>query len=163
MMRYDLTIVVEPSDYVLRNAGDMAMMQVAITRLSKRWPEADVAVLSDAADRLPRYGPNVRAVDGSGRRIWLRTPVVPDRLVPRRLRPRVARVSRWMRIRAPRFALAAIAWRLGPDERRRLNDHVALMARADLVLATGMGGITDAFPKYAAELLETLAGAQHAG
>ena len=28
------TIVVEPSDYVLRNAGDMAMMQVAMTRLA---------------------------------------------------------------------------------------------------------------------------------
>ena len=49
---HGLTIVVEPSDYVLRNAGDMAMMQVAVTRLSNRWPDAEIAVFSDAPDRV---------------------------------------------------------------------------------------------------------------
>ena len=68
-----------------------------------------------------------------------------------------------MRIRAPRIALAAIVWRLDPDDRRLVRAHVALLARADLVIATGMGGITDVFPRYASELLETMAAAQRAG
>jgi hypothetical protein len=61
-----LTIVVEPSDYILRNAGDMAMMQVALTRLAARWPDAEIAVFSDVPDRLPPFAPNVRAVDARG-------------------------------------------------------------------------------------------------
>lgn len=40
-------VVVEPSDYVLRNAGDMAMLEVAVTRLADSWPDASVLVLSD--------------------------------------------------------------------------------------------------------------------
>ena len=39
------TIVVEPSDYVLRNAGDMAMMQVAMGRLAAMLPDADICRL----------------------------------------------------------------------------------------------------------------------
>jgi colanic acid/amylovoran biosynthesis protein len=59
--------------------------------------------------------------------------------------------------------LAAIVWRLDPDDRRLVRAHVALLARADLVIATGMGGITDVFPRYASELLETMAAAQRGG
>jgi hypothetical protein len=61
-----LTIVVEPSDYILRNAGDMAMMQVALTRLARRWPGAEIVVFSDVPDRLPPFAPNVTAVDARG-------------------------------------------------------------------------------------------------
>ncbi len=158
-----LTIVVEPSDYILRNAGDMAMMQVALTRLAARWPDAEIAVFSDVPDRLPPFAPNVKAVDARGRRVWLNTPVVPTRPVADRLRRKINRVSRWMRIHAPRIALAATVWRLRPDDRRLVRAHVALLARADLVIATGMGGITDVFPRYAFELLETMAAAQRGG
>ena len=76
------TIVVEPSDYVLRNAGDMAMMQVAMGRLAAMFPDADIAVFSDVPDELTTPAPNVRAVDATGRRLWLHTPLVPDGAVP---------------------------------------------------------------------------------
>ncbi|MET0145899.1 MAG: polysaccharide pyruvyl transferase family protein [Ilumatobacteraceae bacterium] len=158
-----LRIVVEPSDYVLRNAGDTAMMQVAITRLARRWPEAEIAVFSDVPERFPRYAPNVTAVDAAGRRAWLRTPLVPVRLVPRRLVPLVSRASRWVRVHAPQVALGVLAVRLGADERRRARQHVRLLAQADVLLATGMGGVTDVFPEYAFELLETLDTARRTG
>ena len=61
-----LTIVVEPSDYILRNAGDMAMMQVALTRLAARWPDAEIAVFSDVPDRLPPFAPNVQSCGRTG-------------------------------------------------------------------------------------------------
>ena len=49
----NVRILVEPSDYVLRNAGDMAMLHVAVTRLSSLWPAASIQVLSDTPDLLP--------------------------------------------------------------------------------------------------------------
>ena len=38
-----------------------------------------------------------------------------------------------------------------------LREFTNVVANADLVIVTGMGGITDAFPEYAMNLLETLA------
>jgi hypothetical protein len=45
-------VLVEPSDYVLRNAGDMAMLRTAVSRLIQKWPEALIQVLSDEPDAL---------------------------------------------------------------------------------------------------------------
>jgi colanic acid/amylovoran biosynthesis protein len=44
-----------------------------------------------------------------------------------------------------------------------LERYHAMVAQADLVIVTGMGGITDAFPEYAAGLLDTVALAAHRG
>ena len=65
-----IRILIEPSDYVLRNLGDMAMMQVAATRLVALWPDAEIRILSDRPSDLPAYGPNVTPLDSA------RTPVV---------------------------------------------------------------------------------------
>ena len=48
-------------------------------------------------------------------------------------------------------------------DHRPLTDYLRILEAADLVLATGMGGITDVFPGYAYELLETLDSAHRLG
>src|SRR5258705_726737 len=65
-------VLVEPSDVVLRNAGDMAMLEVALTRLAALFPDTSILVLSDTPDLLPRYVHNVVPLDTVGRRAWLR-------------------------------------------------------------------------------------------
>jgi colanic acid/amylovoran biosynthesis protein len=163
-----LSVLIEPSDYVLRNAGDMAMMRVATTRLATMWPSADIRVLSDVPHELSLMWPNVTALDASGRRSWLRTSLLPERIIERSpdiIGRWLMRCSRWLRVSHPALALAIVRWRLRDrdDERRQMSEYLAFLGRADLVLATGMGGVTDVFPEYAYELLETLAHANRAG
>jgi hypothetical protein len=37
-------VLVEPSDYVLRNAGDMAMLRTVVSRLAQKWSNALIQV-----------------------------------------------------------------------------------------------------------------------
>ena len=43
-----------------------------------------------------------------------------------------------------------------PADLKTLNRFTEAISNADLIIVTGMGGVTDAFPEYAADLLETL-------
>ncbi len=163
-----IRILIEPSDYVLRNLGDMAMMQVAATRLVALWPDAEIRILSDRPSELPHYRSNVTALDSLGRRLWLRTSVIPgsvSRRLPSRIRTFSERAERFWRVRFPRSMRRLIRWRLAAAGRdhQALTDYLHILEAADLVLATGMGGITDAFPRYAYELLETLDSAHRLG
>jgi colanic acid/amylovoran biosynthesis protein len=58
-----------------------------------------------------------------------------------------------------------IRWRLAAAGREcePLSEYLRVLGDADLVLATGMGGITDVFSLYAYELLETLDSANRLG
>lgn len=173
-----MRILVEPSDYVLRNAGDMAMMQVAIERLSALWPQASIEVLSDAPERMPVYAGNVHILDAAGRRLWYSPGFLTQccRIyLGNRISDRLLRLS-WVAKRIPHWE-RALRWRcprlasfLLRDQLRRkavddakLREFLSAVTKADLAIATGMGGVTDAFPKYASELLGTIRLAKHYG
>ena len=140
-----MQIFVEPSDYVLRNSGDTAMLEVAITRLSGLFPHASINVLSDVPGSFPRWAPHVHPVAAAGRHAY----------VARAIRARVeglgppfpsGRVGRWLQ----RFSGAAAGRR-----RAEIQAFIDGVSQADLVIATGMGGITDAFAEYASGVLTT--------
>jgi polysaccharide pyruvyl transferase WcaK-like protein len=158
-----LRILVEPSDYILRNVGDMAMMQVAIERLAALWPEAIIQVLTDDPERLNDLCPRALPLSSAGRRLWL-----ADNFLPRWLEARTSPELRsFIRLQSPE--LVKFLWRckfkLGrsPDRWRALTAFTTVVAKADAVIVTGMGGITDAFPEYAHDLLTTLALALYYG
>jgi polysaccharide pyruvyl transferase WcaK-like protein len=141
-------VLVEPSDYVLRNAGDMAMLRTAVSRLIKKWPNALIQVLSDEPDTLQAFCPEVTPLPSAGRRYWVQMLRVPERF------PNV--------VQNHAAELVKVLWRrkLGWQNRAALTnlcEFTKAVANADLVMVTGMGGITDAFPEYATNLLETLA------
>ena len=140
-------VLIEPSDYVLRNSGDMVMLRTAVSRLVQKWPNALIQVLSDMPDALEVLCPEVTPLLSAGRQYWLQMVRVPERF------PNM--VQRY----APE--LVEFLWRrkLGWQNRAglaHLRQFTNAVADADLVIATGMGGITDAFPEYATSLLETL-------
>jgi colanic acid/amylovoran biosynthesis protein len=141
-------ILVEPSDYVLRNAGNMAMLRTAVSRLIQKWPNALIQVLSDEPDALQAFCPEVTPLLSAGRQYWLQMVRVPERF------PRM--------VQHHALELVKVLWRckLGWQNRAalaKLREFTNAVANADLVIVTGMGGITDAFPEYATNLLETLA------
>ena len=85
-------VLVEPSDYLLRNAGDMAMLRTAVSRLIQRWPNALIQVLSDEPDALQAFCPEATPLPSDGRQYWLQMVRVPERFPPRGATP-CARVS----------------------------------------------------------------------
>jgi colanic acid/amylovoran biosynthesis protein len=146
-----MRILLEPSDYVLRNIGDVAMLRTAVTRLTTLWPNANIQVLSREFDALRCLCPNVTPLGLAGRQQWLDNDFIPGRLSPY-LSPQL--------LRAYSPKLVEIFWRLRlrnqPDRAKAFNEFTLAVSVADLIMVTGMGGITDAFPEYASDLLEVL-------
>lgn len=158
-----MNIVVEPSDYLMRNVGDMAMLQVAVRRMVERWPKARIEVLTDDADALLHLVPEVTPVSAIGRAVWMEDEGrrvlggIGQRVTAGQQEElRAARPDVWYRIKRIMLRLRHDAASLAELER-----YQAMVTQADLVIVTGMGGITDAFPEYAAGLLDTLALAAH--
>ena len=66
-----IQIFVDNSGYHLLNMGDVAMLQAALTRLRRLWPQADVHIITIAPERLARYCPQAQPLSTSGRLPWL--------------------------------------------------------------------------------------------
>lgn len=146
-------LLVEPSDTVLHNIGDMAMLYCGTKRLAAALPTAAIEVLTWEPDKLADLCPHARPIGADGRSVWLA-------LLPRRI-ARSLPVS-W----SIRFRLAAcrlLARLLGSSSSRRgaairkAAAFVETVETADALVVAGMGGLTDYFPEWAYEMLETMA------
>lgn len=140
-------VLLEPSDYVLRNVGDMAMLQAAAERLRTLLPSATIQILTDDPEGLQALCPSAIPLPGHSRRLWLRKGFLEaalQRVMPASMASRVRR-------HIPRFLAEPIERRLG--ER---SEFVRSVKRADLLVVAGMGGITDYFPEYARGVLKTI-------
>jgi len=157
-----VNIVVEPSDYLMRNVGDTAMLQAALRRMIDRWPDERIDVFTDDPEGLARIAPGVTPVSSRGRRAWLedegrRLGRIGQRLsAPTQNGLRASRPRMWFRAKQFMLRLRGDTTALAELER-----YHSLITRADLVIVTGMGGVTDAFPEFATALLDTLALAIH--
>lgn len=63
-------ILIESSEYWLRNHGDLAMLDVTIARLRQRWPEAQIGVLTDVPHLLRSYYPAAQGITSSNTNPW---------------------------------------------------------------------------------------------
>ena len=52
-----MRILVDHSGYGLMNVGDIAMLQACVRRLLTLWPQAQIQVFTESAQRLQRYCP----------------------------------------------------------------------------------------------------------
>ena len=162
-----MRVLVEPSDYILRNIGDTAMMTIALERLSDLWPDARIQVLTDQPDQIPRPDRNVEPLSCIGRSLWFHQPWTEERRsrFAHFLSPPLNRVRRLLRRSYPELAYRALCrWGgLAAEEVAQLTAFFEAVSEADLLVVTGMGGITSAFPNYAFELLEVIRCAQRFG
>lgn len=74
-----LRILIENSEYWLRNNGDLAMMEVTIARLRERWPAARIAVLTDTPALLRAYFPQAEAITVADENPW-KSPTIVERI-----------------------------------------------------------------------------------
>src|SRR5213080_2293093 len=67
-----MRIVVEPGSYTCFNMGDVAMMQVCLSRLAELWPGAQIQVVTQSPERLTLFCPNAVPILESGKEYWFR-------------------------------------------------------------------------------------------
>lgn len=158
----------EPNAHHLLNVGDVAMLEVAVDRLSALWPEASIQVITENPERLRRFCPVARPVDAAGRRLWFEDHFFTytfHRLAPPTLSRRARELERRLRRRWPGAAERIIRARaaLRRDDMAPLEEFLAAVSAADLVVSTGAGALTDAFAPLALSILDLLETAKRNG
>jgi polysaccharide pyruvyl transferase WcaK-like protein len=163
-----LRILVEPNAYHLLNHGDTAMLQIAVERLFILWPDATIHVLTENPARLERICPGVCALDVRGRRLWFDDYAFTytlHRLLPRAASRRLVDLARRNRRDSPGIAskLVRVRAALHREDTRPLDEFLAVVSDADLVVSTGAGAFTDHFAPLALSILELFDGAKRRG
>ncbi|MBL9136081.1 MAG: polysaccharide pyruvyl transferase family protein [Verrucomicrobiales bacterium] len=156
-------VVVDWGGQTLLNLGDLAMVMVAVRRLSRVFPEARIRCTSHRPDDFRRFCPQAEPLLESANQLlyWRRwLPSALTRLLP----PAAALEDSFFR----HYPIASLRLRA----RRHLRDAVMAEAAnntiqalrdADLVVAAGGGYLTDAFEGYVLRILGLLETAQHLG
>ena len=149
-----MRVLIENGGYEFLNHGDTAMLQVAVRRLQRRWPHAKVQVLTSDPDRLTRFCPGTTPVLVFGRDLFFGSGTMIGRF--HRLFPKIESL---VRTTAPRFASTLIQARrrdIPADAADAVERYVEAVQGADLVIASGGGYLTDAFPYMTAGVMNTL-------
>jgi polysaccharide pyruvyl transferase WcaK-like protein/O-antigen/teichoic acid export membrane protein len=150
-----MRILVEHSGYALVNIGDIAMLQGCVHRLRSLWPDAEILVFTESADRLrvvcPGAEPVVPSIAGHWWASWL--PETAQLVVEQIWKIATAAVGGYGR-RRRRFPPSAPG--------RRVFQREAIH-RADIVVSSGGGFVNDIFWYHAAGVLSVLGMAQRRG
>ncbi len=154
-----MRILVENSGYHLRNMGDLAMLQVAIDRLQKFWPDALIQVFTKSPERLIEYCPNTLPLSASGRKSWLSPLINTNKYVPsQRFTKQWTNVESKFKNSFPLLASSFLKFKVKnkPNLVKDIEEFIDAVSNADLVVASGGGYITSTFKPTAIGALETL-------
>lgn len=161
-----MRVLVDVSGYALNNVGDVAMLQVAVSRLQALWPGADISVLASAPGLLQRYCPGTRPLASNGLRKWLDLSYPPGRWrAPKTLSRHLATTESWFREHLGDVAdgLALRRARGTPADIADLEAFLEAADASDLLVLSGGGYLTDSFRGHAFSSLELLGRFQKRG
>jgi len=162
-----MNIVVEPGSYTCMNMGDVAMMQVCVSRLAELWPNAQIGVVTQSPERLALFCPNALPIIESGKEYWFEDKLFGTGLsfLPLALQAALRGSEISLRDRWPVAvsSLLATKRRLKRMDSEGLSGFVKAVAHSDLVVASGMGMVTDEFHNRALQMLATLEMANRQG
>lgn len=143
-----IRILVDQSGYHLLNIGDVAMLQAAVLRLRRCWPDAEIEVIAHARERLTAYCPGSHAVD------WISDGDPTGGGLSRRLRAAAVQMHK---ASTPFLAARCAHYvRRTTVTKHRGRGLLQAVRRADLVVAAGGGYVNDAFWWHAAGVLSVL-------
>jgi colanic acid/amylovoran biosynthesis protein len=162
-----LRILVDPGGYRCRNIGDMAMLEVALARLRKFWPDASIDIISLDPGGVLRIDPEIHPVDANGLLGWNADAVVLGKSAePSKYAAFVMESCRILR-RRNHDGLMKFMGRTALSIKRRdpglVDLYLAAVRRADLVVMTGGGSLNDVFKRNSFVRLETLELAMEVG
>lgn len=160
-----MRILIEQSQYGCFNMGDLAMLQVAVSRLKNFWSDAEIEVflIKRFEDSFKKFCSQALPLSPSGQEIWFTTPL-SDRLyelMPNKSTQQQLQELEWQfRCRLPNVASSIMQQKLKKRKRltqyQELNTFINAIAQADLVVASGGGYITDTFEAKAIRSLGIL-------
>jgi colanic acid/amylovoran biosynthesis protein len=162
-----MKIVVEPGSYTCMNMGDVAMMQVCVSRLAELWPSADIGIVTQAPERLALFCPQVTPIIESGKEYWFEDKLFGKgvNFLPSALRDRMQRGETSLRDQLPVTvsSLLTTKRRLKGMDSEGLSSFVKAVVHSDLVVASGMGMVNDEFRNRALQMLATIEMANQQG
>lgn len=152
-------ILVENSGYDLVNMGDVAMLQVAVSRLHALWPTASIQVVTRSPDRLARFCPHATPLTLHASPVWYKQSIRTRlyAMLPSATWNVIAQADRMIRKYLPPLAHQVDLWNAA------LHGDKNHFLHADLVVATGGGYLTDSFEIFALLVLDTLETAARLG
>ncbi len=148
-----MRILIDEND--MTNLGDVAMLQVAVRRLSSLWPDARIDVVTDSESLLERFCPGTHPVPADGRRRWFwdasvlcTAPIYQS--IPRWITGPTGRLEAALRQRWPSLGYQGARLR---ERFRRLRGrgswpvfaYLDALRRSDLVVLSGAGVINSIF------------------
>ncbi|MEX0654178.1 MAG: polysaccharide pyruvyl transferase family protein [Phycisphaeraceae bacterium] len=155
-----MQIVLEQGGHAFRNVGDWAMLEVAIRRLAGLFPDAQLSVFADDPQRVRERLAQVHPLTTAGRNM-----IAGKGCLLGRWADRAAGVESHALHVLPGLTLSAA--RAKAQWRRRniheADEFVSRLRSADLVVASGGGYLSDAFPGMVYGVCRTLAFAQARG
>jgi colanic acid/amylovoran biosynthesis protein len=128
-MAHTVHVLIEPGNYTGGNIGDVSMLAVALQRLRRAWPGAEVKVQGLDRDSLAAIDAEAQLLDPYGSVAWSYFHV-----------PLLARIALMARRRRP----------------GAVRDYLDAVRAADLVLVSGGGFMNDVFRRHALTVLDTL-------
>ena len=153
------TICIDPGSYNCRNVGDFAMLQVAVARWKAMWPSASIDILTDAPDALAALGANVRPLSVQARSSWLQAHLLGrfHRLLPSAAAAPLEAAERRLKMATarPLERTLTLKHRLTGKDAESLTPLLRSLRRADVVMLTGAGIMTDAFFQSVSAILDT--------
>ncbi|MEM1253021.1 MAG: polysaccharide pyruvyl transferase family protein [Cyanobacteria bacterium P01_H01_bin.21] len=157
-----MKILIEFGGYSLANLGDFAMLQVAVSRLKKRWPDCQITVFTTNPERLKELCPAVDPLDITGqfKFDWASFFSKKIRHYATRLNFSDALHNVEWKIHqiVPGLAKKRIETKIAQASANDalLTSQLKAIQEADLVISSGGGYITDTFPNKAERTLSIL-------
>ncbi|MBD2260571.1 polysaccharide pyruvyl transferase family protein [Pseudanabaena sp. FACHB-2040] len=146
--------------------GDLAMLQVGVSRLEKLFPGASINVFTLDPKELKKSLPGTNPISPRGRDTWV-WPLVHKLHNSQHssLRQKWQGIERYLIQHQPQLRSFVLKLKLQrfPDESIEMERFLGLLREADLVVATGGGFVTDTFMKITSPKLDTLAYAAKLG
>jgi len=163
-----LKILIDNGGYEFRNNGDSAMLIVTAERFHRQYPNAEIQIFTLAPNSLKKIIPYAEPIPIAGRKLWLNAWNLlggMHKLFPESFHPRLLKIETYLKIKLPSLSCKWMGYRLSKRsyDIKSMNEFVETVQRADIVIASGGGYITDAFEGHACNVLQTLALAQSYG
>jgi colanic acid/amylovoran biosynthesis protein len=137
-----------PAEY--QNIGDIAMLQVAVTRLAELWPDSEILVLTDSVTDLAGFCPSAQPLSRYGAETWINDNILLGpihQILPASFSPRLRSMKQSLKHQAAGLleGLLHARLRLRDSSGRlpRLQAFLKALRSCDLLVICGAGGFAD--------------------
>ena len=157
-----MKILIENSGYSLENMGDFAMLEVAITRLKKIWPESQIKVFTNNPHRLKELCSIVEPIDTTNEPKFHWTSFFPHKIKKASALINTLETLENLEWKIPQHFSNLAQSKIrntahrDPTNSSSLNHQFKAVQEADLVISSGGGYITDTFPRKVERTLSIL-------